>query len=61
MIESAAVAEPELQHGTVERFDLIGDSIENVALCGQAADETIQAAHRICLVLGVVMALPQPE
>jgi hypothetical protein len=51
VIEGTAVAEAELKHRTVERFDLVGNAVEDIALRGQATDETIQAAHRICLVL----------
>ncbi len=47
MVEGTAIAKPELQHGTIKRSDCIGYGIEDVALCAQAANETIQAAHRI--------------
>ena len=47
MVEGTAIAKPELQHGAIKRSDCIGYGIEDVALCAQAANETIQAAHRI--------------
>src|SRR5688572_6972833 len=49
MVERPAIAEAELEHGALDLGHLRADLIENVALRGQPADETLEATHmRLC-------------
>src|SRR5438552_13962508 len=54
MLERPNIAEAEFEHGALNLRHLRADLIENVALCGQPADETLEATHMRLYVLNQI-------